>query len=48
MRQKRILLAFVETMHFIDKNQCRDMPLRHRYACFFNGFTNFFDAAEDC
>ena len=48
MRQKRILLAFVETMHFVNKYQGWDMPLRHRHTCFFNDFADFFDTAEDC
>ena len=46
MRQKGILLAFVETMHFIHKQnsaQARQFILFG----FFNGFTNFFNAAGD-
>ena len=44
MRQERILLAFIETMHFIHKQNgaqtCQLILFR-----FFYGFANFFNAA---
>ena len=46
MRQKRILLAFVETMHFVHKQngtQTRQFVLFG----FFDSFANFFNAAGD-
>ena len=46
MRQKGILLAFVETMHFVHKQngaQARQFILFG----FFNGFTNFFNTTGD-